>query len=89
MEKRQYKPPQAKDLSGFSASGQEPMGACTAGPNPWFNCTTGPGFSAGDCVAGAMPNDVSACGPGGYHTTPTCDFGANAATVCISGANQQ
>ena len=89
MEKRQYKPPQARDLSGFGVSGQGPLGECVAGPYPWYSCSEGPGFSSGPCTDGNMPEDSSTCLDGGFHTTPACDFGSSAATLCISGANQQ
>jgi len=83
-----YQPPYAQDLSGFSANGQEvkPMGECTAGPTPYYNCTTGPAFES-SCVGGTAP-DTSHCDVGGYHTSPTCNPGSSAATICISGGAQ-
>lgn len=83
-----YEPPRARDLSAFSVSGQGPLGSCVAGTTPWYSCVAGPYFDAGPCVVGDMV-DTSSCVAGGYHTRPSCDFGASAATICISGANQQ
>lgn len=86
--KQKYVAPQAIDLSPMNASGQvHPQGSCVAGTRPYYNCVAGPSF-IGACGGGATP-DTSACSTGSYHTTPTCQFGSSAATICISGANQQ
>jgi len=87
--RRVYQPPQARDLSANSAAGGNigPMGACKDGSYPYTNCVDGPGFLA-TCTTGTGV-DTSSCGGGGYHLTPTCSFGTNAATICISGAHQK
>lgn len=83
-----YEAPQAIDLSPMNAHGQvTPQGSCVGGARPYFNCAVGTNF-VGACVPGTTP-DTSSCSAGVYHTQPTCDFGGVAATVCISGANQQ
>jgi hypothetical protein len=83
-----YVAPQAVDLSPMNANGQvHTQGSCTAGTRPYFSCVNGTNF-IGACGGGATP-DTSSCTTGGYHAVPTCDFGGTAATVCLSGANQQ
>ena len=85
----------SNDIFGQTAGGASPgggpspQGNCSSGPTPYYNCVAGPGYSTGDCSSGPMPNDTSNCNPGGYHTFPACDFGNNAATLCLSGAGQQ
>jgi hypothetical protein len=92
MKQKKVKPvyvaPQAVDLSPMNAHGQvRPQGECVGGARPYANCVTGTQF-IGACANGSTP-DTSACSVGNYHTTPTCQFGSVAATICISGANQQ
>ena len=83
-----YEAPKAVDLSPMNAHGQvQPQGSCVAGPRPYASCATGTQF-IGACGGGSTP-DTSACSAGGYHTVPTCQFGSIAATICVSGANQQ
>ena len=84
--KRKYIPPQARNLSGGGAVGQQPQGACVSGPRPYFACTTGSGF-VGACTVGDLP-DTSQCVVGGYHTVAACDSGQSAVTVCLSGSAQ-
>jgi hypothetical protein len=88
-DRRVYQPPQARDLSANSAAGGHigPMGACKSGVYPYNNCVAGPGFLA-TCGFGSGV-DTSNCVGGGYHLTPSCSFGSNAATICLSGANQK
>jgi hypothetical protein len=85
--RRQYSPPQAKDLSGFGVTGQGPLGACVAGNLPLGSCVAGPAHPTTDCLPGSG-GDSSYCEFGGYHTRPSCNFGGSAATICFSGAHQ-
>lgn len=86
--RRLYEPPQARDLSAFSVSGQVgPLGMCLPGPRPYYNCVEG-GHFIGPCSPGTLP-DTSSCVEGAFHTYPTCHGGSVASTTCISGANQQ
>jgi hypothetical protein len=83
-----YVAPQAIDLSPMNANGQvHPQGECVAGSLPYASCVTGTKFGL-SCAIGGTP-DTSFCSTGSYHSTPTCDFGGSAATICLSGANQQ
>lgn len=89
MEKKQiYESPRVINLSAFSASGQQvhPTGQCTGGPYPYTDCVAGPSFEA-TCGGGSAP-DTSACNAGSFHSSPTCNPGANAATICMSGGSQ-
>ncbi len=85
--KKQYKPPKARDLYASTAQGQNTEGVCKSGTTPFFNCCMGPTLRF-YCTAGTAVDD-SACAVGGYHTQPTCSPGSSAATICISGQNQQ
>jgi len=82
-----YVPPQATDLSALSVSGQGPLGACKSGNVPFYSCVAGPTYVS-TCTAGTGVDD-SSCSVGGYHQTPSCNFGASAATICMSGVAQQ
>jgi len=82
-----YVPPRAMDLTAFGATGTHPLGACKAGDYPYYDCVVGTVYNA-SCTPGSGV-DTSACGGGGYHAQPSCTKGAVAATVCISGNNQQ
>ena len=82
MKKMKYEAPQARDLSGVGASGQDPLYLCNPGafasPDP---CTGG--FEAGLmlCTAGITPDVV----PG-----PTCTSGTGPASEeCITGSGPQ
>jgi hypothetical protein len=86
--KRSYVPPQIVDLSNFTATGQDPRGACTAGAVPLGGCDNGPSYVAPPCSPGSGV-DTSACPAGYYHAIPTCSGGGAAANVCISGGQQQ
>ena len=82
-----YEPPQARDLTVFSAEGQVVLGQCVSGPTPYYACEVGSGF-VGACDTGATP-DTSKCDAGSFHAQPACDPGLSAATICISGQKQQ
>jgi hypothetical protein len=88
-ERKIYKAPQAQDLSGFGAlaKGVGPQGGCKAGDVPYFTCVAGPAYVS-TCATGAGV-DTSLCSIGGYHFVASCNYGAVAATICISGAHQQ
>ncbi|MCX6558540.1 MAG: hypothetical protein NTW95_14100 [Candidatus Aminicenantes bacterium] len=84
-----YESPISKDLSNLSVSGQvHTQGECTAGTYPYANCVNGPSYEA-TCVPGSNVDTAKPlCSFGGYVNTPTCNTGASAATICISGAHQ-
>ena len=84
-----YEAPKAIDLSSFGVNGQVgPLGVCKAGAAPFYSCVSGPAY-LGECNPTGGTPDTSECSPGGYHLTPSCDSGASAATICITGTGQQ
>jgi len=86
--RRVYQPPQARDLSAYSAAGGDvgPMGSCSGGPYPYFACSVGTSY-ASSCGGGAAV-DTSNCSAGGNHAMPACNVGASALTACLSGSHQ-
>ena len=87
MEKKRYEAPEARDLSGMRASGQDPL-ACSTG----FDPTGGPGgdvcnvgFSAlAGCTAGAAAIADCAVGQGAVGGAP-CAPGGAPGNVCAVG----
>jgi hypothetical protein len=78
MEKMNYEAPQARDLSGFGASGQGPLYPCTAGLIAQGGSDT--------CSSGAMPDT---CSTGMFFEGPTpCTSGSDVDTSmeCITGS---
>jgi hypothetical protein len=79
--KFKYEAPKVMDLTGFSASGQDPL-ACGFGASPSGGPggdTCNPGFAAGTtgCAAGySVDSGSSVC---------TAGYGVSASTVCSSG----
>ena len=74
-----YEPPRARDLSEFSATGQDPRGICQPGGSLTFEvCTDGSSPEGGECAPyGIAPemgycsdgnNAVEGCNSGGIHT---------------------
>ena len=86
--RRVYRPPQARDLSGYSAAGGNigPMGECTGGNYPYSACNTGTDYVA-SCLPG-LTVGTSSCVTGQYDTKPECNHGSSAVTVCLSGSHQ-
>lgn len=72
--------------SAGQGGGDSLTGQCTVGERPYYACNVGTGF-VGACTTGTLP-DTSACNAGGFHQIPACSEGRSAATICISGANQ-
>ncbi len=70
-----YKPPRARDLSAFSASGMVPLGNCSTGNVPYTGCD-----------AGTIPNLTPDCSPGfEVGVDPQCRPGSWASSTCHSG----
>jgi hypothetical protein len=86
--RRIYQPPQARDLSPYSAEGGGigPLGECASGSYPFYNCKTGTAY-VGTCGGGST-HDTSLCVTGQFHQYPQCNNGHNAATICLSGSHQ-
>lgn len=72
-----YEPPQARDLSAFSVSGQWPMAICQDGSSPIsFTCQDGPD-----------PTQPPSCSPNGLLPTyGRCSQGGNAVEGCFFGS---
>ncbi len=63
---RLYEPPRARDLSGSSVSGQEPLGTCVGGDVPYTGCSAGTSVFPGDCSPGTEVGVYPQCRAGGY-----------------------
>ena len=77
IKRNEYKKPLARDLSGLSASGQEPEGICIAGSAPVsYTCQNGP-----------APTQTDACQPFGLMpTVGGCTIGNSPAQTCGGGS---
>ena len=82
MKKPTYEAPQARDLSGFGARGQQPSGLCSPfgmvpGGLPPYDCIGGAG-AADTCNAGydAQVIPPTFCGTGGAPSTAPCSTGS-------------
>lgn len=76
-----YEPPRARDLTGLSVSGQEPLGTCTTGWYPYASCNQGTddGTVPFPCnPQGSIPDTGLQCRP----------FGTTADSVCSGGGFQ-
>lgn len=86
-ERLPYEPPQARDLSALSASGQQPMYQCSNGliaENP--GACTGGGQAADDCAAGLFFDVPGPCTPGSGPPSGECLTGLGASnSQCTSG----
>ena len=84
MEKMSYEAPQARDLSGMGASGQDPL-ACITGFSPSGppDCTVG--FTAGGvCLAGATATGDCQVGQNFQPGMP-CLSGSSPGVDCVQG----
>lgn len=74
-----YQTPQAVDLSGHGATGQDPMGWC----NPGFS----PAPPSSYCRSGSSPTQADTCSPVGLGPTIAgCSVGSQAVQLCTVGS---
>jgi hypothetical protein len=86
--KRPYEPPLARDLSGFSVSGQiGPGGICQSGSVPIvYECATG-GNPTQWCSGGGTLAGPNPCNPTGLLPDyGRCTTGGNAVEGCYTGS---